>query len=87
MVIRHDQRRGLEPMNQRVCLGQPPVCIGLIPHPIKPDATDRAVIREKLGQLRVEEIEIAVPIAALGPAGAVPRRAARPIVRVMPIEL
>ena len=88
-MIRHDERRGLQPMDQRVRLREPPIGIrgGLVPHPVEPDASHGPIVREQLCQLRVEKIEIAVPIAAFRTSRFVTGRAPGPIVGVVPIEL
>ncbi len=87
MVIRHDERRRLQAVDQGVRVRQPPVGIGLVPHPVEPSPADGAVVGEQLGQLAVHEVQVAVPVAALGPAGLVSGPAPRPVVRMVPVEL
>src|SRR5437764_226759 len=87
VVIGHDERGGLQAMDQRVGAGQPPLGIGLVPHAVEPDAADRTVATEQFGQLAVHEIQIACPVAALGPVRVLPRPAAQPIVGTVPVEL
>src|SRR5712691_1476612 len=87
MMVRYDQRRGLQPMNQRVGLRQPPVRGRFFPHAVEPDPAEWPVVREQLSELGVEEAEVTIPVAALGPAGVVARRAARPVIGMMPVQL
>src|SRR5256885_8391502 len=87
MMVRYDERRGGGLMNQRVGLRQPPVRVRFVPHPVEPDPAEWPVVREQLSELGVEEVEVAIPVAALGPAGVVARRATRPVVGMMPVEL
>ena len=52
VMIRDDERRRLQAMDQRVRAIEPPVGVGLVPHAVEPDAADRAVVRQQLGELR-----------------------------------
>src|SRR5437667_10925988 len=83
-MVRHDERRGLQPMNQRVGLWQTPIGVRLIPHPVEPNAANRPIIREQLGELRVKEVEIAIPVATFGPDGGANGPATRAVILRMP---
>src|SRR6202162_6066463 len=64
-----------------------PIGIGLVPHAIEPDATDRAIMSEQLSEVLVHEGDIARPIAILRSprrfAGSSPRK----IVGMVPVKL
>src|SRR4051812_41342648 len=57
------QRRRLKLMNETVCFFQSPVGIFFVPHAVKPNAGDLAVIRQELRELRVHVVEIFVHVA------------------------
>ena len=60
---------------------------GLVPHPVEPDAADRAVVRQQLGELRVHEVEISRPVARLRAPGRMAGATKRRVVGVVPVEL
>src|SRR5262245_65893021 len=74
-------------MNQLVGLFESPLGLRPVPHPVEPNAADRAVIGQQLFQLPVHIINVFEPLAALGPAGGRSGSPAREIVGMMPIEL
>ena len=68
VMIRNDERRGLQAVDQIVRARELPVGAWLVPHAIEPDAADLAVIRKELAELGVHVVEVAVEIAARGTA-------------------
>src|SRR5262245_38782520 len=86
-MIRNDPRGRLESMNERVGLIEPPVCVGLVPHTIEPDAAKWAVVGQQLGELAVHEVEIPRPLSAIRSSSRFARPSARPVISVMPVEL
>src|ERR1700693_1436413 len=64
-----------------------PVGVGLVPHSVKPHASDLPVVGQQLAQLSVHEIQVRVPVACFWPARLAARAPARKIVRRMPIKL
>jgi hypothetical protein len=74
-------------MDQRISSRKMPVGLRLVPHPVKPHATDLAVVRQELAKLSVHEIQVRFPVAGFGPSGMAPGAPARKIVRRMPIQL
>src|SRR5438067_12080711 len=88
MMVGNDERRRLELMDERVGLIQMPVGIGLVPHAIEPDASDRAIVGEQFGELAVHVvIEVGIPIAVIGTAVVPTGDAAGIVVGIVPIEL
>src|SRR5579862_2945476 len=57
------------------------------PDAVEPNASYRTVVGEQLGELPIQEIEITIPVAALGSARELARVAAWKVIRVMPVEL
>ena len=74
-------------MNQRVRRLELPVGLRLIPHTVEPDATDRPVVGEQLGELRIHVGDVAREAACIRPIGCSPSLTARKIIRMMPVEL
>ena len=71
MVVVDNQAGGLQAVNQRVELVEPPVEVGvavLVPDAVEPDGPHLAVVGQQLGELRLHEGEVAVGV--LRPFGA-----------------
>src|SRR5881398_2543573 len=86
-MIGNDQCRWLQAMDQGICRWQPPIGVRLIPHAVEPDAGDRTVVCEQLRQLAIHEVEVALPAPSVGASSFQSRPAARPVIRMMPVEL
>ena len=60
----NDECRRLQSVNQGVRIREVPIGVGFVPHAIEPDAADRPVVREQLGELLIHERDVACPVAA-----------------------
>src|ERR1700729_775770 len=88
MMVWNNERGRLQLMNERVCLGEVPVGIRLIPHSIEPDATNGSVICKQFTQLSIHVVvEVQVPIATVRAAVVPGRGPSRIVVGIVPIQL
>ena len=87
-MIRNDERRGLQLVDERVGFIEMPIGVGFVPHAVEPDAGDGAVVCEKFAQLAVHivvdvRVKVSIVGAAVIPSGAT----AGVIIGVVPIKL
>ena len=62
VMIAADERGRLQAVNQLVRAIQAPVLARLVPLPVEPDAADRSVVGQQLGQLAVHVAEVGVEV-------------------------
>ena len=75
-------------MNQSILLAQLPVkIIRLIPHSVKPDGTDRAIVRQKFGQLIIHKFIIRFPFTMPLSSGSFTCSAQRIIILTCPVQM
>src|ERR1041384_2533190 len=87
VMVAANQRRRLKFMDQRIGALELPVGVRFVPHAVKPDASDVAIVRQQFCELRIHEFEIVVEVAALGAPCGFAGLPTRIIVRTVPVEL
>src|SRR4030095_2513670 len=87
MMIVADQGLRLQVVNQLVGLVQSPVCSGLVPPAVKPDAADFTVVGAQLAELVIHVVEVAIPVTLFLAAAGMASPSQRKIIWVMPVEV